>query len=54
MAQTTEPGPNFAQTMDEKRNAMLRHLIGQHHHPDNTHYKSCSHGPVQNRRMDPG
>lgn len=54
MAAHTETGPLYATVMDEKRKALLAHIVGIHEHPDNTHYQKCGHGSVKTLRMDPG
>jgi len=54
MAANTPPGPLYATIMEEKRKAMLSHVIGIHVHPENVHYKKCGHGEVKTLRMDPG
>lgn len=52
MAAHTPQGPLYATIMDEKRKAMLSHVVGIHEHPENVHYKKCGHGPVKTLRMD--
>lgn len=54
MASHTEVDANYALVMDEKRKAMLNHLVGVCSHPSNTYYKSCNHSQVQRSRLDPG
>ena len=54
MASHTDPGDLYEIIMEEKRRAILNHLIGEHEHPENVHYKKCNHGAVQRVRMDPG
>lgn len=56
MALNTTPGPHYGDILIEKKNAMLRHLRGQHVHNHHKLYKKCSHGELDTswRRMDEG
>lgn len=54
MAAHTEVGPLYGEVMDEKRQAMLNHLIGIHVHPGHVHYTRCTHPESHPKRMDRG
>ena len=52
MAQWTEPDDKYGLVMEEKRKAILNHLIGIHRHRGHIHYKKCTHGHTQQLTMD--
>jgi len=45
MAKTTSVDEHYGQVLDEKRRAILNHVIGKHHHPENNLYIQCTHPP---------
>lgn len=54
IASHTDPEYHFSEVMEEKRLAILAHLIGMCEFPQNTYYKRCHHGQLRNERLDPG
>lgn len=54
IARTTQRGADYGDIVDEKRKAILNHVVGIHRHEEHIHYKSCTHGPTKTRRLDPG
>lgn len=54
MASRTPVDANYGKVLDEKRKAILNHLVGVCEHPQNQFYKKCNHGPLRKERLDPG
>lgn len=53
MARHTDPSDNYAKVMEEKRVAILSHLLGVCEFPQNLFYKKCQHeGLTRSVRMD--
>ena len=52
MAQWTEADDKYALVMEEKRKAILNHLIGIHQHRGHVYYKKCTHRQTQQLTMD--
>ena len=54
MASHTAVDMNYGKVMNEKRLAILDHIIGVCEFPNNEFYKRCRHEQYQQERLDPG
>lgn len=54
MARHTVADITYSEIMEEKRVAMLNHIVGVCQHPQNRFYRACGHGDKKKERLDPG